>query len=163
MFFVFLLSFLLLISFQALYLRVEALDKDPSIHGIIVQLPLPSHINERVILDVISLPKDVDGFHPANIGALAMKGRTPLAVPCTPKGSLFHRVILITIVLFDNDIGCIEMLERLKIPIAGKHAVVVGRSNIVGVPASLLLLHRYVHIIMLFSFSFFLLHLICDQ
>jgi hypothetical protein len=64
---------------------VEAYNADPSVHGILVQLPLPKHINETRVLDAISLEKDVDGFHPANIGALAMRGRTPLFVPCTPK------------------------------------------------------------------------------
>lgn len=102
---------------------VEAYNADPKVHGILVQLPLPKHINERRILDAISLEKDVDGFHPTNIGCLAMRGREPLFVPCTPM-------------------GCIELLERYKIPIAGKRAVVVGRSNIVGLPASLLLQNR---------------------
>jgi 5,10-methylene-tetrahydrofolate dehydrogenase/methenyl tetrahydrofolate cyclohydrolase len=64
---------------------VEAYNADPSVHGILVQLPLPRHINETRVLDAISLEKDVDGFHPTNIGALAMRGRTPLFVPCTPK------------------------------------------------------------------------------
>jgi 5,10-methylene-tetrahydrofolate dehydrogenase/methenyl tetrahydrofolate cyclohydrolase len=64
---------------------VEAYNADPAVHGILVQLPLPKHINEKRVLDAISLGKDVDGFHPANIGALAMRGRNPLFVPCTPK------------------------------------------------------------------------------
>lgn len=89
-------------------------------HGILVQLPLPKHINEQKILDAISIEKDVDGFHPINIGCLAMRGRDPLYVPCTPK-------------------GCIELLKRSGVKISGARAVVVGRSNIVGLPAALLL------------------------
>jgi 5,10-methylene-tetrahydrofolate dehydrogenase/methenyl tetrahydrofolate cyclohydrolase len=89
--------------------------------GILVQLPLPKHINEEKVLTEISLGKDVDGFHPLNIGKLAMKGRDPLFLPCTPK-------------------ACLELLSRSGISIKGKRAVVVGRSNIVGLPASLLLL-----------------------
>ena len=99
---------------------VAAYNADPSVHGILVQLPLPRHINEQAILDAISIEKDVDGFHPLNIGALAMRGRNPLFVPCTPK-------------------GCIELLKRTGIVISGKKAAVVGRSNIVGMPAALLL------------------------
>jgi len=91
---------------------VAGFNADQSINGIIVQLPLPGHINEKHILDAVSLEKDVDGFHPNNIGNLALKGRDPLFVPCTAK-------------------GCIELLDRLKLPIDGKHAVVLGRSNIV--------------------------------
>jgi 5,10-methylene-tetrahydrofolate dehydrogenase/methenyl tetrahydrofolate cyclohydrolase len=90
------------------------------VHGILVQLPLPKHINEQKILDAISIEKDVDGFHPINIGCLAMRGRDPLYVPCTPK-------------------GCIELLKRSGVKISGARAVVVGRSNIVGLPAALLL------------------------
>jgi 5,10-methylene-tetrahydrofolate dehydrogenase/methenyl tetrahydrofolate cyclohydrolase len=85
-----------------------------------VQLPLPKHINEQKILDAISIEKDVDGFHPINIGCLAMRGRDPLYVPCTPK-------------------GCVELLKRSGVKISGARAVVVGRSNIVGLPAALLL------------------------
>ncbi|XP_076938987.1 bifunctional protein FolD 2-like [Bidens hawaiensis] len=101
--------------------KVHELNADPSVHGILVQLPLPKHINEEKVLTEISLEKDVDGFHPLNIGKLAMKGRDPLFLPCTPK-------------------GCIELLKRTGITIKGKRAVVVGRSNIVGLPVSLLLL-----------------------
>eukprot|EP01101_Sappina_pedata_P012121 TRINITY_DN8268_c0_g1_i1.p2 TRINITY_DN8268_c0_g1~~TRINITY_DN8268_c0_g1_i1.p2 ORF type:complete len:292 (+),score=152.06 TRINITY_DN8268_c0_g1_i1:39-914(+) len=102
---------------------IEKFNSDDSIHGIIVQLPLPKHIIEKVALKKVALSKDVDGFHAENIGGLAMKGGDPLFTPCTPK-------------------GCIELLDRKKISIAGKNAVVLGRSNIVGIPASLLLLHR---------------------
>lgn len=101
--------------------KVDELNANPEVHGILVQLPLPKHINEEKILSQISLEKDVDGFHPLNIGKLAMKGRDPLFLPCTPK-------------------GCLELLSRSGISIKGKKAVVVGRSNIVGLPVSLLLL-----------------------
>jgi len=102
---------------------VKQYNSNPDVHGILVQLPLPKHINEQTILDAISIEKDVDGFHPLNMGCLAMRGRDPLFVACTPK-------------------GCIELLERYNIPIAGKKAVVIGRSNIVGTPAALLLQRR---------------------
>ncbi|CAH8273619.1 unnamed protein product [Arabidopsis lyrata] len=99
---------------------VSGFNDDPSVHGILVQLPLPSHMDEQSILNAVSIEKDVDGFHPLNIGGLAMRGREPLFLPCTPK-------------------GCIELLHRYKIDIIGKRAVVLGRSNIVGMPAALLL------------------------
>jgi 5,10-methylene-tetrahydrofolate dehydrogenase/methenyl tetrahydrofolate cyclohydrolase len=102
---------------------VKKLNADPSIHGILVQLPLPRHLDEEKILSAISLEKDVDGFHPLNIGRLSMKGRKPLFVPCTPS-------------------GCIELLVRSGVEIEGQEAVVLGRSNIVGLPVSMLLLHR---------------------
>ena len=101
--------------------KVHELNTMPDVHGILVQLPLPKHINEEKVLSEISLEKDVDGFHPLNIGKLAMKGREPLFHPCTPK-------------------GCLELLSRNGISVKGKRAVVVGRSNIVGLPVSLLLL-----------------------
>ncbi|KAH0908168.1 hypothetical protein HID58_031489 [Brassica napus] len=99
---------------------ISCFNDDPSIHGILVQLPLPSHMDEQNILNAVSIEKDVDGFHPLNIGRLAMRGREPLFVPCTPK-------------------GCIELLHRYNVEIKGKRAVVIGRSNIVGMPAALLL------------------------
>ena len=102
---------------------VAAYNADPRVHGILVQLPMPKHINEERVLSAISYEKDVDGFHPLNIGRLSQRGREPLFVPCTPR-------------------GCIELLERTGIPIAGKEAVVVGRSNVVGTPAALLLQRR---------------------
>ncbi len=103
--------------------KVRELDADPTIHGILVQLPLPSHLDESGILSAIDLHKDVDGFHPINIGRLAMKGRDPLFAPATPS-------------------GVIELLDRIGIEISGKEAVVLGRSNIVGLPVSMLLLKR---------------------
>jgi methylenetetrahydrofolate dehydrogenase (NADP+)/methenyltetrahydrofolate cyclohydrolase len=99
---------------------VAELSADPDVNGILVQLPLPKHINEEAVLNTIALEKDVDGFHPINIGRLAMKGRDPLFVPCTPH-------------------GCIRLLEETGITMSGANAVVVGRSNIVGLPVAMLL------------------------
>ncbi|XP_024975914.1 bifunctional protein FolD 1, mitochondrial-like [Cynara cardunculus var. scolymus] len=99
---------------------IMGFNMDPSFHGILVQLPLPQRLNEEKVLDVMRLEKDVDGFHPMNMGNLAMRGREPLFIPCTPK-------------------GCVELLIRSGVEIMGKKAVVIGRSNIVGLPASLLL------------------------
>jgi 5,10-methylene-tetrahydrofolate dehydrogenase/methenyl tetrahydrofolate cyclohydrolase len=111
------------ISQQELLEVVRDLNANPDVHGILVQLPLPSHIDDEEILGAVSLEKDVDGFHPLNIGRLSMKRRDPLFVPCTPK-------------------GCIELLDRSGVEIEGANAVVLGRSNIVGLPVSMLLLHR---------------------
>ncbi|XP_020529463.1 bifunctional protein FolD 4, chloroplastic isoform X2 [Amborella trichopoda] len=99
---------------------VSRFNVDPTVHGILIQLPLPKHMNEEKIVNAVSIEKDVDGFNELNIGRLAMQGRAPLFVPCTPK-------------------GCIELLTRSGIKIEGKRAVVVGRSNIVGTPVALLL------------------------
>lgn len=99
---------------------VRDLNDDPRIHGILVQLPLPAGLDEEAVLKVIDIEKDVDGFHPINIGRLAQKGREPLFVPCTPA-------------------GCIHLLKRAGAELEGARAVVVGRSNIVGMPAALLL------------------------
>jgi 5,10-methylene-tetrahydrofolate dehydrogenase/methenyl tetrahydrofolate cyclohydrolase len=102
---------------------VKKLNADPQISGILVQLPMPSHINEERVLSLISIEKDVDGFSPLNIGRLAQKGREPLFVPCTPYGSIY-------------------LLEKAGVKIEGSNAVVLGRSNIVGMPAALLLIGR---------------------
>jgi 5,10-methylene-tetrahydrofolate dehydrogenase/methenyl tetrahydrofolate cyclohydrolase len=102
---------------------VRGFNADPDCHGILVQLPLPKHMNEEKILAAISLEKDVDGFHPLNIGKLSMKGHDPLFMPCTPK-------------------GCVVLLERSGVELKGKNAVVVGRSNIVGMPAALMLMKK---------------------
>jgi len=111
------------VSQKELLAVVQELNADPDVNGILVQLPLPDHLDEEEILAAVSIDKDVDGFHPINIGRLSMKRRDPLFVPCTPK-------------------GCIELLDRMGIGIEGKNAVVLGRSNIVGLPAAMLLLHR---------------------
>ncbi|PKO02068.1 MAG: bifunctional methylenetetrahydrofolate dehydrogenase/methenyltetrahydrofolate cyclohydrolase FolD [Chloroflexi bacterium HGW-Chloroflexi-5] len=99
---------------------VMDLNADPRVNGILVQLPMPSHIDEESVLKAISIEKDVDGFHPLNIGRLAQKGREPLFVPCTPA-------------------GCIYLLEKELPKLEGANAVVLGRSNIVGMPVALLL------------------------
>ena len=101
--------------------RVEALNNDPSIHGILVQLPLPAHIDAQKVIEAISPTKDVDGFHIASAGAL-MTGM-PGFWPCTPY-------------------GCMKMLESIGYDLKGKHAVVIGRSNIVGKPMALMLLQQ---------------------
>jgi methylenetetrahydrofolate dehydrogenase (NADP+)/methenyltetrahydrofolate cyclohydrolase len=101
--------------------RVESLNKDPKIHGILVQLPLPAHINAQKVIEAISPAKDVDGFHIASAGAL-MTGM-PGFWPCTPY-------------------GCMKMLESIGYALRGKHAVVIGRSNIVGKPMALMLLQK---------------------
>ncbi|MFQ5886484.1 MAG: bifunctional methylenetetrahydrofolate dehydrogenase/methenyltetrahydrofolate cyclohydrolase FolD, partial [Anaerolineae bacterium] len=101
---------------------IHDLSADPTVHGILVQLPLPSHLDEEAILGSVALEKDVDGFHPLNIGRLAMKGREPLFIPCTPY-------------------GCMVLLEKAGAQIEGAEAVVLGRSNIVGLPVAMLLLH----------------------
>ncbi len=101
--------------------RVDALNNDPAIHGILVQLPLPAHINAQKVIEAISPAKDVDGFHMLSAGAL-MVGQ-PGFWPCTPY-------------------GCMKMLESIGYDLRGKHAVVIGRSNIVGKPMALMLLQK---------------------
>lgn len=101
---------------------IAELNADPAIHGILVQLPLPRQIDESKVLLAIDPDKDVDGFHPVNVGRLAT-GDTDVLAPCTPR-------------------GVIEMLVRSGVDPSGKHVVVVGRSNIVGKPMALLLLRR---------------------
>jgi methylenetetrahydrofolate dehydrogenase (NADP+)/methenyltetrahydrofolate cyclohydrolase len=102
---------------------IETLNARADVHGILVQLPLPAHLDEQRILSLISTAKDVDGFHPLNIGRLAMKGREPDFVPATPGGVM-------------------RLLDAYGAPLAGAHAVVLGRSNIVGMPCALLLTKR---------------------
>ncbi|MFC7681926.1 bifunctional methylenetetrahydrofolate dehydrogenase/methenyltetrahydrofolate cyclohydrolase FolD [Paenibacillus sp. GCM10028914] len=97
---------------------VDRLNNQDNIHGILVQLPLPKHIDEKAVINAIAVEKDVDGFHPMNVGNLVVGDDSLL--PCTPA-------------------GVIELIKRTGIQISGKHAVVIGRSNIVGKPVSLLL------------------------
>jgi methylenetetrahydrofolate dehydrogenase (NADP+)/methenyltetrahydrofolate cyclohydrolase len=101
--------------------RVQALNRDPRIHGILLQLPLPGQMDAQRVLSAVAPHKDVDGFHAVNLGNL-VAGR-PGFVPCTPAGVM-------------------RMLEHASVPLAGRHAVVVGRSNIVGKPMALLLLRK---------------------
>ena len=109
------------LSEAELLARVDALNRDNSIHGILVQLPLPGHIDAQKVIEAISPAKDVDGFHIASAGAL-MTGM-PGFWPCTPY-------------------GCMKMLESIGYELKGKHAVVIGRSNIVGKPMALMLLQQ---------------------
>jgi len=109
------------LSETELLARIAALNQDPAIHGILVQLPLPAHIDSHKVIEAISPAKDVDGFHVASAGAL-MVGQ-PGFWPCTPH-------------------GCMKMLESIHYDLKGKHAVVIGRSNIVGKPMALMLLQK---------------------
>ncbi|HQX16515.1 MAG TPA: bifunctional methylenetetrahydrofolate dehydrogenase/methenyltetrahydrofolate cyclohydrolase FolD [Anaerolineales bacterium] len=111
------------ISQEELERIIKSLNDDTTVHGILVQLPLPSQLNEERVLQLISVEKDVDGFSPINIGRLAQRGREPLFVPCTPN-------------------GCMYLLDHAGVSIEGANAVVLGRSNIVGMPAALLLMSR---------------------
>ncbi len=111
------------ISQQKLEEVISDLANDTKIHGILVQLPLPAGLDKERILNAIPLEKDVDGFHPVNIGRLAQKGRQPLFTPCTPSGIIY-------------------LLKKYTNTLEGKRAVVIGRSNIVGMPVSLLLLRE---------------------
>ena len=110
------------LSQQALLGHIQRLNQDDSIHGILVQLPLPDHIDAHQVIEAISPEKDVDGFHIASAGAL-MTG-LPGFWPCTPY-------------------GCLKMLDSIGYDLKGKHAVVIGRSNIVGKPMALMLLQRH--------------------
>ena len=111
------------ISQQELEDLVAELNANSEVNGILVQLPLPSGLDEERVLNKISLNKDVDGFHPINIGRLAQKGRDPLFVPCTPDGVIY-------------------LLDQTGVELEGAEAVVLGRSNIVGMPVALLLVGR---------------------
>ncbi len=102
---------------------LQELGARDDVHGILVQLPLPAHLNEAEVLAAVPLQKDVDGFNPINLGLLGVKGRQVPFAPCTPQ-------------------GCIELLDRSGIRIAGRRAVVLGRSTIVGLPVALMLLAR---------------------
>ncbi|PID23012.1 bifunctional methylenetetrahydrofolate dehydrogenase/methenyltetrahydrofolate cyclohydrolase FolD [Sporosarcina sp. P3] len=109
------------VSEEELLAEVEKLNEDDTIDGILVQLPLPKHIDENKVIRAISPEKDVDGFHPMNVGKMLIGQETFL--PCTPYGIM-------------------QLLERSNVDIAGKHAVIIGRSNIVGKPMGQLLLQK---------------------
>jgi methylenetetrahydrofolate dehydrogenase (NADP+)/methenyltetrahydrofolate cyclohydrolase len=106
---------------QELLSILDRLNQDSQVHGILVQLPLPKHISEEKVLLAIDPAKDVDGFHPVNVGNMVIGGDSYL--PCTPA-------------------GCIALIKQTGIDIAGKHAVIIGRSNIVGKPVAMLLLRE---------------------
>lgn len=112
-------------SQQQLLHEIERLNRDPTMDGILVQLPLPSHIDEKIITHAIDPTKDVDGFHPVNVGKMLL-GEEGGFLPCTPNGI---KVIL----------------ERSRIPVEGKHVVIVGRSNIVGKPLAAILVQKKPH------------------
>ncbi|RCV11344.1 hypothetical protein SETIT_2G178100v2 [Setaria italica] len=113
---------------------VSRFNEDPSVHGILVQLPLPQHMDEERILSAISLEKDVDGFHPLNVGNLALRSRKPLFLPCAAK-------------------ACIELLLQSGIEIMGKHVTVIGRSKVVGLPTSLLLQRHHATVSIIHAFT----------
>ncbi|MBB5325263.1 methylenetetrahydrofolate dehydrogenase (NADP+)/methenyltetrahydrofolate cyclohydrolase [Anoxybacillus tepidamans] len=117
-----LLTFPETITESFLLQQIKQLNDDPAVHGILVQLPLPSHINELKVIEAIAPEKDVDGFHPINVGRMMVGQKAFL--PCTPYGILF-------------------MVQSLGVDIAGKHVVVVGRSNIVGKPVGQLFLREH--------------------
>jgi len=102
---------------------VKQLNADAKVSGILIQLPLPAHINEERVLSLVNIEKDVDGLSPANIGRLAQKGRQTFFLPCTPY-------------------GCIYLLEQAGVKFDGANAVVLGRSNIVGLPVAFLLIRK---------------------
>ena len=111
------------ISQEELLKLINTLNNQDNVHGILVQLPLPKHMNEQIILDSINPAKDADGFHPLNVGKLSIAAHNneKLLIPCTPY-------------------GCLIMLKRLKVDLIGKNAIVIGRSNIVGKPMAQLLI-----------------------
>ena len=110
--------------------QIHTLNDDPTIDGLLVQLPLPAHIDEEKVIDAIALEKDVDGFHPGNVGALWL-GK-PCTLPCTPK-------------------GCLHLIQSTGIELRGALAVVIGRSNIVGKPMAKLLLDQHATVVMAHS------------
>lgn len=121
------------ISEDELIEKVNTLNEDPSVHGILVQLPLPKHINTNRIINTVSVEKDVDGFHDNNVGKL-VKGEKNCLIPCTPKGSLY-------------------LIKSVEENLSGKNAVVIGRSNIVGKPMFHLLLQEHCTVTILHSQS----------
>jgi 5,10-methylene-tetrahydrofolate dehydrogenase/methenyl tetrahydrofolate cyclohydrolase len=117
--------------------KIQELNADDKVHGILVQLPLPEHINENTVIEAVHPSKDVDGLHPVNTASLCSTGThagaekidwkdmssVPFHIPCTPQ-------------------GCIELIDRVGTELKGKNAVVIGRSNLVGLPVAMLLMHR---------------------
>ncbi|KAL2337343.1 hypothetical protein Fmac_011789 [Flemingia macrophylla] len=113
---------------------VSSFNDETDVHGIIVQLPLPQHLDEEKVINVLSPEKDVDGFHPLNMGNLAIRGRKPFFIPCARR-------------------GCVELLLRHGVEIKGKRAVIIGRSKIAGLPTSLLLQRHHATVSMLHSYT----------
>lgn len=110
------------VSRSELELQIDTLNQNPSIHGILIQLPLPAHLSERAVLSRVHPSKDVDGFHPINAGKLLL-GEEDGFIPCTP-------------------LGIQRLLQEYQVPIEGKHVVILGRSNIVGKPLAALLMQK---------------------
>ncbi|CAJ2638512.1 unnamed protein product [Trifolium pratense] len=113
---------------------VSSFNDDKDVHGIVVQLPLPQHLDEERIVNVVSPEKDVDGFHPLNIGNLAIRGRKPFFIPCASK-------------------SCIELLLRHGVEIKGKRVAIIGRSKIAGLPTSLLLQRHHATVSLLHAYT----------
>ena len=110
------------ISQDELLVIIDSLNNNDNIHGILIQLPLPNHLNEETIFNAVNPTKDVDGFHPMNVGKLLIG--SPAFIPCTPQ-------------------GCLEILKYYDIPVQSKHVVIIGRSNIVGKPLMALLSQKF--------------------
>ncbi|OIT39893.1 PREDICTED: bifunctional protein FolD 2-like [Nicotiana attenuata] len=117
-----------------LFDAVSSFNENPLIHGVVVQLPLPKHLDEEKIISYVSPEKDVDGFHPTNVGNLAMRGREPSFIPCASK-------------------SCIELLLRNDVEIKGKNVVVVGRSKLGGLPTSLLMQRHHATVTTVHAFT----------
>ncbi|GAU24918.1 hypothetical protein TSUD_116440, partial [Trifolium subterraneum] len=113
---------------------VSSFNDDKDVHGIVVQLPLPQHISEESIMNVVNPEKDVDGFHPLNIGNLAIRGRKPFFIPGASK-------------------ACIELLLNHGVEIKGKRVAIIGRSKIVGLPTSLLLQRHHATVSLLHAYT----------
>ncbi|XP_070047918.1 bifunctional protein FolD 2-like isoform X3 [Nicotiana tomentosiformis] len=113
---------------------VSSFNENPLIHGVVVQLPLPKHLDEEKIISYVSPEKDVDGFHPTNVGNLAMRGREPSFIPCASK-------------------SCVELLLRNDVKIKGKNVVVVGRSKLGGLPTSLLIQRHHATVTTVHAFT----------
>ncbi|XP_024634266.1 bifunctional protein FolD 1, mitochondrial isoform X2 [Medicago truncatula] len=113
---------------------VSGLNDDQDVHGIIVQLPLPQHLDEERIMNIVSPEKDVDGFHPLNIGNLARSGRKPFFIPCASR-------------------SCIELLLNHGIEIRGKRVAIIGRGKIAGLPTSLLLQRHHATVSLLHAYT----------
>ena len=111
------------VSEEEIIKTVEIMNNNSAIHGILIQLPLPKHINTYNVLSKVSIQKDVDGFHACSMGNLALNTDSNYFAPCTPE-------------------GCMELLRRYKIDVEGKNVVVIGKSNIVGMPLSLMLIYH---------------------
>ena len=121
---------------------VSELNRDPTIDGILVQLPLPDHIDQKTVLEAISIGKDVDGFHPHNVGALVRCGES-----LRQRREAFHGIANAPC----TPLGCLELVDRVGIDLNGKHVVILGRSNIVGLPAAIMCLHKNATVVMCHS------------